>query len=144
MIESTGNLREVPRIAVHLKITTGTYILQTTRATFNQNAVDPTCLLCNAGAETLSHFLLDCTTLENIRQPILRDIKIVLKDSDIDLSNNQTLIQLLTDCSAIVDEKTVHEIIFHARRLCYALHVERYKRLSIIPRRKRKSKKTGY
>ena len=144
LIESTGNLREVPRIAVHLKITTGTYILQTTRATFNQNAVDPTCLLCNASTETLSHFLLDCTTLENIRQPILRDIKIVLKDSDIDLSNNQTLIQLLTDCSAIVDEKTVHEIIFHARRLCYALHVERYKRLSIIPRRKRKSKKTGY
>ena len=43
LIESTGNLREVPRIAVHLKITTGTYILQTTRATFNQNAVDPTC-----------------------------------------------------------------------------------------------------
>ena len=30
----TGNLREVPRIAVHFKIATGTYILQTNRASF--------------------------------------------------------------------------------------------------------------
>ena len=42
-VESMGNLREVPHIAVYLKITTGTYILQTTRA-INQNAVDPTFL----------------------------------------------------------------------------------------------------
>ena len=41
LLESTGNLREVPRIAVHLKIVTGTYILQTNRQPFNQNQVNP-------------------------------------------------------------------------------------------------------
>ena len=142
LIETTGNLREVPRIAVHLKITTGTYILQTNRASFNQNVVDPTCLLCKTSAETLSHFLIECVTLESIRQPILRDIKHMLRDSDLDLTDSEILLQLLTDCSAPVDTKTVREVIFHARRLCYALHVERYKRLNIIPRRKRKPKKT--
>ena len=145
IIETTGNLREVPRIAVHLKITTGTYILQTNRMSFNQNVVDPTCLLCKTIAETLSHFLIEFATLESIRHPILRDIKHILRDNDLDLTDSEILLQLLTDCSAIVDTKTVREVIFHARRLCYALHVERYKtfeRLSIIPRRKRKPKKT--
>ena len=40
LIMSAGNLREVPRIAVHLKIVTGTYILQSNRASFTQNEVD--------------------------------------------------------------------------------------------------------
>ena len=95
--------------------------------------VDPTCLLCKTSTETLSHFLIECATLESIRQPILRDIKHILRDSDLDLTDSEILLQLLTDCSATVDTKTVREVIFHARRLCYALHVERYKRLSIIP-----------
>ena len=79
LIESTGNLREVPSIAVHLKIVTTTYILQTSRTSFNQNVVDPTCMLCKPSEKTLNHFPLECTTLESIRQPILRDIKHILK-----------------------------------------------------------------
>ena len=39
LIKSSGNLHEVPRIAVHLKIVTGTYILQTNTQSFNQNQV---------------------------------------------------------------------------------------------------------
>ena len=74
LIMSAGNLREVPRIAVHLKIITGPYILQSNRASFNQNEVDPTCLLCTTGAETLIHFLLHCATLEIIREPISRTL----------------------------------------------------------------------
>ena len=74
LIMSAGNLPEVPRIAVHLKIVTGTYILQSNRASFNQNEVDPTCLLCKTGAETLTHFLLHCAILESIREPILKDM----------------------------------------------------------------------
>ena len=47
-----GNLREVPSNVVHLKIlyNTGMYVLQTNRASFNQNSVDPTCMLCNKRA----------------------------------------------------------------------------------------------
>ena len=39
LIKSSGNLHEVPRIAVHLKLDTGTYILQTNTQFFNQNQV---------------------------------------------------------------------------------------------------------
>ena len=140
LIESIGNLREVPRIAVYLKIVTGTYKLQTNMTAFNQNVVDPTCMLCKTSEESLNHFLLECTTIESIRQPILRDMKHILRDSAIDFTDRDTLLQLITDCSAIVDTKTIREIIFHSRRLCYASHIERYQRLSIIPRRKRNKK----
>ena len=34
-------------------------------------------MLCKSSEETLSHFLLDCTTLESIGQPILRACDIV-------------------------------------------------------------------
>ena len=127
-------------IAVHLKIVTGTYILQSNKASFKQNEVDPTCLLCKTGAETLTHFLLHCAILESIREPILKDIKYILRHSGIDFNNREILLQLLTDCSAILDTETISEVIFHVRRLCHALHVDRYQRLSIVPRRKRKAK----
>ena len=140
LIESSGCIRDISRIAVHLKIVTGTYILQTNRVAFNQNEVDPTCILCKASEETLGHLLLECETLDSVRQPIPRDIKCCLNDCNINLSDQETLIQIITDCTAVVDQKTIPEIIFHARRLCYSLHIERYKRLSIVPRRKRTKK----
>ena len=72
LLEFSGDLREVPRIAVLLKIVTGTYILPTIRHLFNQNQVDPLCLLCKGANETIAYFLLDCTTLEITRQRILK------------------------------------------------------------------------
>ena len=140
LLESTGNLREVPRIAAHLKIVTGTYKLQTNRQSFNQNQVNPMCLLCKSDDETIAHFLLNCTTLDTIRQPILRDIKHILRDCAVDLTDSKTLLQLIIDFTAVLDIKTVREV-FHIRRLCFALHIEKYKRLSLVPRIKR-SKKT--
>ena len=44
LLRTLCNIREVPRISIKLKLVTGTYILQTNRATFNQNQVDPVCL----------------------------------------------------------------------------------------------------
>ena len=42
------------------KLMTGTYVLQSNRAKFNQYSVDPTCLLCGDDAEDMIHFLLKC------------------------------------------------------------------------------------
>ena len=70
------------------------------------HVVDPMCLLSKTSVETLSNFLLECATLESIR-PILRDIEHLLRYSDIDLTDGESLLQLLTDCSDIVDTKTV-------------------------------------
>ena len=140
LLKFSGDLREVPCIAVHLQIVTGTYILQTNRHSFNQNQVDPLCLLCKGANENITHFLLDCNTFEITRQHILKDIKHILRNCGLDLNNSETLLRLLIDCSAVIDSKTVPEVIFHIRRLCYALHIERYRRLSVVLGRKRKRK----
>ena len=142
LLEFSGDLREVPCIGVHLKIVTGTYILQTNRHSFNQNQVDPLCLLCKGANATIANFLLDCTTLEITRQNIIKDFKHihVLRNCGLDINNSETLLHLLIDCSAVIDSKTVSEVIFHIRRLCYTLHIERYRRLSVVPGRKRNRK----
>ena len=48
------------------------YILQTNWTTFNQNQVNPVCMLCQE--ETVSHFLLHCPALDSIRNPIIDNI----------------------------------------------------------------------
>ena len=59
--------REASRIHARLMVATGTlgsFVLQTYRATYNQNDCDATCLLCDDDDETLSHILLECSALE--------------------------------------------------------------------------------
>ena len=50
-----------------LCLLTGTYILQENRARFSQYSVRDCCLLCGAGAETRTHFIAGCSSLEPIR-----------------------------------------------------------------------------
>ena len=38
--------RESNRIAIKLKVMSGAYVLQSNRANFNKNKVDPTCMIC--------------------------------------------------------------------------------------------------
>ena len=71
LLRALGNIREVPRISTKLKLVTGTYILQTNRTTFNQNQMDPVCLLCHQENETTEHFLLCCPALASHRDPII-------------------------------------------------------------------------
>ena len=71
--------RDVGRTPVKLRILTGTYQLQSNKTVFNQNAVDPTCMLCNAASETLSHFLLECSELSDTRQPYLHELTTIVE-----------------------------------------------------------------
>lgn len=50
------------------------YILQANRASFNRSQLNPRCLLCGNGEETLDHFLLICERLDGIRAPLVKDI----------------------------------------------------------------------
>ena len=50
---------------------TGTCILQTNRATFNQNRVGPVCLFCHQENETGEHFLLHCPASASHEDPII-------------------------------------------------------------------------
>ena len=57
-----------------------------------------------------------------------------------------SFVQLLLDGSALTcftntpDNEQLHSVEFHSRRLCHALHCERYKLLALVPKRKRKKK----
>ena len=148
VLQAIGNAREIPRIAIKLKLVTGMYILQTNRAAFNQNQIKSTCLLCNTEDETMEHFLLSCTALHSVRQPIVDIIKeslTTLHEAQL-VRTTSDLLQIVLDCSALyhVIPKCNHHLLeaieFHSRRLCYKLHCERYKRLALVPQRTRKKK----
>ena len=99
---------------------------------FNQNRIDPTCLLCKEGDETVDHFLLNCTALSSARQPIID----IITDTCASLLSQPTndpdrLLQLILDSSAYSkstpksDLHLLETIEFHSRRLCHTLHCER-------------------
>ena len=59
---------------------TGTYYLQSNKAAFNQNMIDPTCLVCKMESETLEHFLLDCNVLAEKREPYISELNVLIKE----------------------------------------------------------------
>ena len=132
------------------KVLTGTYILQTNRVKFNQNEVNPVCQLCKEDDETLQHFLIYCKSLEETRQPILKDFVRVLNDLIVKhpVSAEYTLIQLLVDSDIVIHNNErntdsdirnlVDSLHYHSRRLAYKPHAVRYDKLQLVPKRKRK------
>jgi hypothetical protein len=44
------------------------------RKQINRSQLNPICLLCENGEETLEHFLLTCNCLDGIRAPLVKDI----------------------------------------------------------------------
>jgi hypothetical protein len=70
----SANMRDIIRIPIRLKIATGTYILQANRASYNRSQLNPICLLCGNGEETLEPFLLTCNCLDSICAPLVKEI----------------------------------------------------------------------
>ena len=67
------------------KLISGSYILQTNRARFNQNKVNPTCPLCKSAPEDLPHFLLSCPSLAPPREKLLPRIRTLAKEIGLQL-----------------------------------------------------------
>ena len=135
--------RDIYRIPVKNKILTGTYILQSNRAKFNQNEVNPMCQLCQMDNETLKHFLLECRVLEYARKPVLKDFLQVCNSlvRGCPLVADLSLIQLIVDPSVILQDianpdKEIKDMVellhFHSRRLAYILHSTRYCKLESV------------
>ena len=146
LLQHSGIAREIPTVHLKLKIVTGTYILQVNRSTFNQNEIDPTCLMCKEEPETVDHFLIRCSALADVRKPIMDSI---LRCAECFIQapiETQVLTQLLLDCVGVFSDSKdiqVQSVIINieklAKRLCLTLHTERYKRLNLIPKRHKKS-----
>ncbi|CAG2232446.1 unnamed protein product [Mytilus edulis] len=136
-LANSANQRDINRIPIRIKIATGTYILQTNRAAYNQNNVDPTCKLCDQAEESLSHFLLCCRALDQIRTPILKNIickcseLLALQHSNIQLDILQLIINPFHYAGSVESENDIScRIEPLCRQLIYNLHNKRYEILS--------------
>ena len=132
---------ESTRIPVRFRLLTGTLRLQATRAKFNQNNVDPTCVMCRGAPENVEHFLFDCPTLAVKRDTIMGDIMAELcgfkELSPSLITNHDTRVQFLIDFSTHIqmtkkNTQAISRVEFHIRRLIYSLFVKRHSELSGI------------
>ena len=106
------NPRDVKHAIIKAKILTGTYILQSNRAKFNQYDTSDMCLLCNEDREDIKHFILECPRLEITREYHMRQLLAVLSNSCqedelvILMENEQILLQLILDSSDWILKKS--------------------------------------
>lgn len=99
----------------------------------------------------MEHFLLRCVSLDHIRRPILDYIQRVCAELGIllDWHDTSRLVQFILDCTMLAVElqlttSDTRAIEKQTRRLCHALHIERFKRLpTTVTKRNRTKRKTG-
>ena len=148
-----NSVRDIPRISIKLKLLCGVCVLQSTRASFNQNEVDPTCQMCSSHPETLHHFILECPMLSAIRKPVLCDISNEYNNLNCSPSHFHSLckeenLKIILDCSYLTNslrnnkqsEKLLLQLQtleFRTRRLVHNLHCARYRMIKEIPMRRR-------
>ena len=65
---AANNLHDIRRSITKVRMMTGVYMLQSTRARFNQYSVEKTCPLCRLDSEDLTHMLLRCPALSDVRK----------------------------------------------------------------------------
>ena len=145
------SMQDISRLPTKLKILTGTLYLQTNKASFNQNLVDPTCLLCKLKPESLEHFLLDCSILQETRLPYLHELTQFLHSFRNCLKCSYSY-PITVDTKFIVDPSSslcacgckcgcrsnCFKAEYIARKLCFALHTQRNNVLNSLPSNKRK------
>ena len=98
-----NNTYDVRRAKVKVRLLTGTYILQSNRAKFNQYNVSPICQLCNKNPETRQHFITVCESLQNIRSVYFNKVSSLFEHSSAKINNlledSARCTQLLLDSS---------------------------------------------
>jgi hypothetical protein len=121
--------------AYRAKMLSGSYILQSNTAQFNQFKVDQTCKLCKEEAEDMPHFLIRCKALKKTRKPFLRK----LRQSNYECMNDEELCKLILNGPPDECPKFNQE----CSKLCHKLHLQRYELLGNVPGRKSKGKKVN-
>ena len=141
--------RDIARLPVKLRLMTGTYYLQSNKAAFNQNRIDPTCLVCQMEPETLEHFLLGCNVLAETPEPYISELNVLIKECHSCVKCNATNTCILNlhsildpstvccgcDCNCL---KTLCTFEHVSRRLCFALNTKRNNILKTLPNNRRK------
>lgn len=145
LIQHTREVRDITRLKTKLKLVTGSYILQINRACFNQNQVDPTCMICHNDEETTEHFILSCKASAEVRKPMMDRLVVFARNMIQTPIDSETLIQLILDSSKVVNvsgcggyESQLRAFERQSISLCHSLHTERFKRLAIIPSKRKR------
>ena len=103
VIQEAHGVRDISRIHTKVRLLTGVYVLQVNRSAFNQNQVNPTCLLCKEDGETTEHFILHCSALNHVRQPVPEDLKqtCINLGIEINFGDCEHLLELILDCTSV-------------------------------------------
>ena len=127
---------DVKRGTVKVRLLTGTYIVQSKLARFNQNEVDPTCQFCRRNIENYAHMLLKCGALHSYRKPHIEQLRSLLmgwSGSDLwDDFSLDTKLQCVLDVSVLVNSGLlpINHNFLHmceqvTKKLCYSVHCGR-------------------
>ena len=129
---------EVWRGVVKSHIVTGTYIVQSICAKFNQYQIDSTCPLCHLEDEDIIHMHLRCSVLHSVRKGPFRTLKdyVISRTSEAFwksvFSTKINITRLIIDCSQIEELRSVKDIDLLyiemlTRNVCFAIYKERLK-----------------
>ena len=120
----------IKKAGIKARLMTGTYVLQSVRAKFNQYSVDPTCLLCGENPEDHGHFLLRCRFIKTIKSVLSQYLGDEVQQCI--CRNSEVLVALILDCTAVESnlretqrEDFLSKFESVARGLCYALYCKR-------------------
>ena len=129
----SNNVHDVIRGIPKVRMLAGVYMLQTNKARFNQYKVEDTCPLCRLEPEDLSHMLLRCPALADVREAPLSDIRgLVTREYGSHLWSRSTLVAVLIDSHTLkarvpegADSAVLLQLEALSRRYCYRLHSKR-------------------
>ena len=140
---STGsNPREVRKATFKARMLLGTYILQATRAAFNQTR-NTQCPMCKEGEEDMVHFIAECPTLsphrDHTMKMIMAIIPLVLQEHPLTGWSRELLTQLILDpthpsigAKIPMTTQCLLQIEKQSRLLCFKLHRARMVKMALI------------
>ena len=124
-----SNTRDTVRARIKAKLLTGSYTLQSNRARFNNNSVDPTCMLCGSEDEDTVHFLTACPSLAATRQKFTTRLQQIFLSHvwDTLAIDHVTFTHTLLDSNfaaseGIISVDDIPQWELYTRTLCFYLH----------------------
>ena len=115
----------VHKANIQIKFVCFVYMLQSTKAKFNQHGITSLCLLCQSEDENIIHFILTCKELQTVRGPFVCKLRnLLLLDSRISLWDTYMLeekLQLILDNSVLdgLSDRVREEICDISRGMIY-------------------------
>ena len=121
---AANNLHDIRRSITKVRMMTGVYMLQSTRARFNKYSIEKTCQLCRLVSEDLTHMLLRCPALSDVRKVSLAQIRDLVGErsgpsvwSSLSKSEMVAIIVYSHDLKSVTPEPVDNEILLQLEAL---------------------------